>query len=239
MPNAPLKVADLPVPATPARSAADAAEGAGGGAGSAAGAGAGAGAGGGAAGGSGAAASGPEAMFTLQGFQPDFVRPPPPLLDFDEQELMWLTPMEATPLLWDDGMCQDAASGSAVVRALVLKATTGALQAAQQKVSSTHARWPPPARRVSRALTPARFHSTALTAQQVLAELKADPKLVYHCGLTPANLPALVENNPMIAIECLLKLMPSPQISEYVCCLCWHAAPQDSDTAKVTSITVQ
>ena len=140
MPNAPLKVADLPVPATPARSAADAAEGAGGGAGSAAGAGAGAGAGGGAAGGSGAAASGPEAMFTLQGFQPDFVRPPPPLLDFDEQELMWLTPMEATPLLWDDGMCQDAASGSAVVRALVLKATTGALQAAQQKVSSTHAR---------------------------------------------------------------------------------------------------
>lgn len=60
----------------------------------------------------------------------------------------------------------------------------------------------------------------APAAQQATldAVLSVDVALVHHV-LTPAQLPELVEQNPMIAIECLLKLMPCPELPEYLSAL--------------------
>ena len=52
--------------------------------------------------------------------------------------------------------------------------------------------------------------------QKILDELKNDPELVHHLGLTPQKLPLLVDNNPSISISCILKLISSSHMTEYL-----------------------
>ena len=52
--------------------------------------------------------------------------------------------------------------------------------------------------------------------QALLCDIQSQPRVIYSLGLTPTKLPSLVENNPLVAIEILLRLMKKRDIAEYL-----------------------
>ncbi len=110
------------------------------------------------------------------------------------RQIPWLFPSSSHAFVWDSTMCADT-TRVAALRESMSRAFRAPLVPAQQQQ----------ARRASCVLSLGA--ERALAGAQILAEFAADSKLVFHCGLTPRRLPELVENNPAIAIEALLKLM--------------------------------
>lgn len=66
--------------------------------------------------------------------EPQLLRPPPPLLDSRDEEVIWLNPHSENSfdVLWDHSMCADNVKG-AEVRELMCKAFRGPLVPGQQQ----------------------------------------------------------------------------------------------------------
>ncbi|XP_017494446.1 PREDICTED: CCR4-NOT transcription complex subunit 11 isoform X1 [Rhagoletis zephyria] len=69
----------------------------------------------------------------------------------------------------------------------------------------------------SKQLVSMAFHQPLTPHEQktLLEEVSKHRNFVYQIGLTPSKLPQLVENNPLISIEILLRLMKTVEITEY------------------------
>jgi hypothetical protein len=144
--------------------------------------------------------------------EPAFARPPPPLLEAtgDELQQAWL---EAAPALLGGAEGEWGAHGEGGEEAPWVAA--GGRWAAWER-SLGGCGLAGQAAEV-RELMARAVHGPLPAAQQtaLISLLEARPRLVYHSGLSPARLPALVEHNPMVAIEALLRLMSSPRLAEY------------------------
>jgi len=117
-----------------------------------------------------------------QEFKPSFYRPTPPMLPLGDNEIFWLDPETAHPLLWDPSI-GNRDPRNAEIRDLMSKATKSPLQKEQQSL--------------------------------LISQLEKDPRILHHCGLSPENLPDLVNHNPAIAVEVLLRLVSTTLISKY------------------------
>ncbi|KAG7011101.1 CCR4-NOT transcription complex subunit 11 [Cucurbita argyrosperma subsp. argyrosperma] len=134
---------------------------------------------------------------SLKGSSPEWIRPLPPRLPIQNGELVWLNLDDRHELLWDHGMCVDTSRGAAV-RDLIAKALKGPLIPSQQEVQVL--------------LQLLSSGGGVGKRPKACISLWTDtPKASCMC-LDDLE---LVENNPLIAVEVLKKLINSPEIAEY------------------------
>lgn len=118
-----------------------------------------------------------------------FARITPSIIDADDTEIYWINKDMGASLLWDSNIYIEKEDSS----------------------SLGHIR---------------DFMNAALAGplipqqqQFLINNFRTDPRFIHQCSLTPQRLPELVENNPLVAIEFLLKLMGTPESKEYLSAL--------------------
>lgn len=169
-------------------------------------------------------------------FQPEFITVAPPICPVDD-ELVWF---DVTNPAWhkpiydtslgsisastagkrsklngklSNQMVESVVDGVAALKTTMSTTATSSSSLLQPTSEAIPADECSEARRI---LTQAFNEALNIQDRQILLnELEKDADIVNNIGLTPAKLPELVENNPLVAIEILLKLMHSPQITEY------------------------
>ena len=139
-----------------------------------------------------------------------FARPAPPLFPIDASEFMWLVPVGA------DKHFAHVAAVAAASAAAACADDCGGNDENGGSAGSLGARGGGGSSELCELMTKA-FRSPLMPAQQQQAlALLASEGAVLQCGLAPPRLAELVENNPMVAIECLLKLAGSPLMTEFL-----------------------
>uniref|UniRef100_A0A7S4DUG8 CCR4-NOT transcription complex subunit 11 n=1 Tax=Lotharella globosa TaxID=91324 RepID=A0A7S4DUG8_9EUKA len=166
-------------------------------------------------------------------FAPEFVRPVP-LVSSDEA-LVWLDPLPLEDLVWDPTMAQaslppEASSAAQATRAAAqapgapsstphaaVAAAAGAGERKERGEGEPEPEERDPFVRATREVLAKALKSTlGSTDLHLLTKtLQKRPDVVSRIGMTPKKLPPLIEKNPDVAYEMLLKLMDTPVIPEY------------------------
>ena len=119
-----------------------------------------------------------------------FARTTPSTMNPDDSEIYWIDKdMGASSLLWDANIYIEKEDSSSIGH--------------------------------TRDLMNAALAGPLIPQQQqfLISNFRNDPRFIHQSYLTPQKLPELVENNPLVAIEFLLKLMGTPESKEYLSAL--------------------
>ncbi|KAN0053350.1 hypothetical protein ACTA71_009800 [Dictyostelium dimigraforme] len=148
-------------------------------------------------------------------FEPHFKRTEPPT--FNPVTTSWINPSINHGLLLSNPMTSTIAASSSslptTAAAAVAASSTTTTTASTTATASTSYN----SKKIVRDLMTKAIKGRLKRNQilQIKNEMDIDPKLALYSGLTPKNLPFLVENNTQVAIDTLLKLINAPDFKDH------------------------
>jgi hypothetical protein len=166
-------------------------------------------------------------------FEPFFLRPLPSMVEVSNEEVVWLNPERLTTLhSATASSASSATDSSATVPSLSVSSSNKDVSvggsdtrtaqtenevAASSSMATDTAPLTIDTTAEFKQLVDKAFQAPLSPAQmqKVLTAIAKNPSLVHVSGLTPKRLPQIIENNPTLAAEFLLRLMSSSQITEY------------------------